>query len=59
MLNTIVAGVAIAALIVIFITWMKVHEMRVNQKLREEGKPPKYDEPTIVNVIDWSNIGRK
>ena len=56
-MNIIVAGVAIAGLIVIFITWMKVHEMRVNQKLKEEGKPPKYDEPTIVNVIDWTRRG--
>jgi len=62
--NIIFASVGIAALFVVFITVLFGCEMRANRKRIERGEPPKRhhnatDDPPPVNVIDWSNIGRK
>ena len=51
--NPIIIGIVCAAAIVIFIVWLQVKTMRVNRKLKKEGKEP-IPEQKIVNVIDWT-----
>ena len=63
-MNIIFAAVVIAALFVVFITVLFACEMRANRKRIERGESPKRhqdatDDPPPVNVIDWSNFGRK
>lgn len=48
------APVIIAVVVVILLIWLKVATMRMNRKLKEEGKPPIDEGPPIVNVIDWT-----
>ena len=48
------APVIIAVVVVILLIWLKVATMRMNRKLKEEGKTPIDEVPPIVNVIDWT-----
>ena len=52
-MDSIVFSVLIAVAIVAFITWLQVKTMRLNRKLKKEGKEP-IPEQEIVNVIDWT-----
>ena len=48
-----IAPFVIAAVVVAVIIWIKVATMRLNKKLKKEGKDP-IPEQEIVNVIDWT-----
>ena len=51
--NPVLIGLVCAAGIVVFLVWLKVAAMRLNRKLKKEGKEP-VPEQEIVNVIDWT-----
>ena len=51
--NPIIIGLVCAVGIVIFLIWLKVATLRLNKKLKKEGKEP-IPEQEIVNVIDWT-----
>ena len=48
------APILIMAVVVVVIIWLRVATIRLNKKLRQEGKPPVDEGPPIVNVIDWT-----
>lgn len=48
-----IAPFVIAAAIVVLIIWIKAATMRLNRKLKKEGKTP-IPEQEFVNVIDWT-----
>ena len=48
-----IAPFVIAAVIVSVIIWIRVATMRLNKKLKKEGREP-VPEQEIVNVIDWT-----
>ena len=52
-MDSIVFALIVAVGIVIFLIWLKVATMRLNKKLKKEGKEP-IPEQEIVNVIDWT-----
>lgn len=52
-MDSIVFAILCAVGIVIFLVWLKVATMRLNKKLKKEGKEP-IPEQEIVNVIDWT-----
>ena len=51
--NPVLIGLICAAGIAAFLVWLKVATMRLNRKLKKEGKAP-VPEQEIVNVIDWT-----
>ena len=51
-----IAPIVIAAVVVVVIVWIRVATMRLNRKLKKEGKEP-IPEQEIVNVIDWTKRG--
>ena len=51
--NPIIIGFVCAVGIVTFLIWLRVATMRLNKKLKKEGKEP-VPEQEIVNVIDWT-----
>ena len=48
-----IAPFVIAAVIVAVIVWIRVATMRLNKKLKKEGRDL-VPEQEIVNVIDWT-----
>ena len=54
-MDSIVFALLIAIGLVIFLIWLKVAVMRLNKKLKKEGKEP-IPEQEIVNVIDWTKM---
>ena len=52
-MDSIVFALLCAVGIVIVIVWIRVATMRLNRKLKKEGKEP-VPEQEIVNVIDWT-----
>ena len=52
-MDSIVFAVLCAVGIVIAIVWIRVATLRLNKKLKREGREP-VPEQEIVNVIDWT-----
>lgn len=48
-----IAPFVIAAVIVAVIIWIHVATLRLNKRLKKEGREP-VPEQEIVNVIDWT-----
>lgn len=51
--DSIVFALLCAVGIVIVIVWIRVATLRLNKKLKREGREP-VPEQEIVNVIDWT-----